>query len=121
MADLMRILSSNYMAVGSTPNSSHSKYVKVDPKSYQGIWSGTYANKQAFTLTISEVSGFRATVKYQSGAIIKYQNVLIKDQSFRIGDTKFTLIKAGVAQIKTALTNPATGRTTLATGNATLR
>ena len=72
-------------------------------------------NNQSFTIQVSNVSGFRAKAKYQSGAIVKYQDVLIKDNAFRVADTKFTLKRAGVAEIKTVMTNAATGASTLET------
>jgi hypothetical protein len=120
MADLMSILSANYKAIGSAAVPSRTKYVAVDPKLFQGTWSGTYADKKTFKITVSDVNGFRAQVRYQSGITFKYQSVLIKDGSFRVGDTKFTLgLKAGTAQIKNVVTDPATGRTFLDTAAAT--
>jgi hypothetical protein len=117
MADVMSILSANYKAAGlSVP--SKTAYVAVDPKLYQGNWTGTYADKKTFQITVSDVNGFRAQVKYQSGSTVKYQNVLIKDHSFRVGDTKFTLTKPGTAQIKNVVTDPATGSTYLDTATA---
>ncbi len=114
----MSILSANYRAAGlSVP--SKTAYVAVDPELYQGTWTGTYPDKKTFKLTVSDVNGFRAQVKYQSGSTVKYQSVLIKDQSFRIGDTKFMLTKAGKAQIKNVVTDPATGSTYLDTATAT--
>ena len=53
---------------------------------------GKYGNGQSFDVSISNVDGFRAKVKYQSGSTVKYQDVLIKDSSFRIGDSKFMVI-----------------------------
>jgi len=118
VADIMSILSANYKSAGlSVP--SKTAYVAVDPKLYQGTWSGTYPDKKTFKLTVSDVSGFRAQVKYQSGSTVKYQSVLIRDKSFRIGDTKFTLTKPGTAQIKNVITDPATGSTYLDTATAT--
>ena len=117
MADIMSILASSYTAAPITAPS-HSKYVNVDPKAYQGTWTGKYANNQAFTFSISDVSGFRAKVKYQSGSVVQYQDVLIRDGAFRIGDSKFTLTRAGVAQVKTVMTDPATGASTLETSFA---
>ena len=114
----MSILSANYKSAGlSVP--SKTAYVAVDPQLYQGTWTGTYPDKKTFKLTVSDVSGFRAQVKYQSGSTVKFQSVLIKDQSFRVGDTKFTLIKPGTAQIKNVITDPATGSTYLDTATAT--
>jgi hypothetical protein len=117
MADIMNILSQNY-ASATLSNPSSTPYTNVDPASYQGSWQGTYSDNQKFQFTISQVSGFRAQVKYQSGSTVQYQSVLIKDNSFRIGDSKFTLGSAGAAQIRTAITDPATGNTNLITGNA---
>src|SRR6202171_5043205 len=118
MADIMSILSANYKTVGSiTP--SKTKYVAVDPTLYQGSWTGKYANNKSFTITVSDVSGFHAKVKYQSDGTVKYQDVLIKDLSFRVGDTKFALTnKLGTAQIKNVVTDPATGSTYLDTATA---
>jgi hypothetical protein len=117
VAEIMSILSANYKAAGlSVP--SKTAYVAVDPKLYQGDWTGTYADKKTFQITVSNVSGFRAQVKYLSGGTVKYQSVLIKDQSFRVGDTKFILTKAGTAQIKNVITDPTTGSTYLDTATA---
>lgn len=136
MADIMSILQSSYSTAAlSTP--SNTPYTNVDPTSYQGTWEGTYSNNQKFQLTVSQVNGFRAQVKYQSGTTVQYQSVLIKDSSFRVGDTKFTLTKAqtpataatdtdpavdaqgGTASIRTAITDPVTGSTNLITATAT--
>jgi hypothetical protein len=117
LADIMGILSANYKTVGlSVP--SKTPYVAVDPKLYEGSWTGKYANNKSFTITVSDVSGFRGQVKYQSDSTVKYQSVLIKDLSFRVGDTKFTLTKLGTAQVKNVVTDPATGTTFLDTATA---
>src|SRR5438445_10265231 len=118
MADMMGILSSAYKAVGSAVPSK-TKYVAVDPALFEGTWTGTYADKKTFTITVSDVSGFRAQVRYQSGGTVKNQTVLIKDRSFRFGDTKFLLVKPGTATIKNVVTDPAKGSTFLDTGPAT--
>ena len=117
MADLMSLLSANYKTVGLTVPSK-TPYVAVDPALYQGNWTGKYANNKSFKVTISDVSGFRAKVHYQSDGTSKYQDVLIKDKSFRVGDTKFTLTATGKAQIKNVVTDPATGGTFLDTAFA---
>ena len=119
MADIMSILSANYKTVGLTVPTK-TPYVAVDPALYQGSWTGKYANNKAFTITVSDVNGFHAKVKYQSDSTVKYQDVLIKDLAFRVGDTKFTLTnKLGTAQIKNVVTDPATGSTYLDTATAT--
>jgi hypothetical protein len=115
MADVMSILSSSYAT--QTPVTA-GKYVNVDPEQYQGSWTGTYADKKTFKIDISQVNGFRAQVKYQSGGTVKYQQVLIKDSSFRVGDTKFYLTADGKATIKNAVSDAATGSTYLDTAYA---
>jgi hypothetical protein len=120
MADMMSILSSAYKAAGAGGVPLNTKYVAVDPALYQGTWSGTYANKKTFKITVSDVNGFRAQVKYESAGTVKYQSVLIKDLSFRVGDTKMTLSnKLGTAQVKNVVTDPVTGTTYLDTAAAT--
>ena len=117
MADVTSILSASYKSAGqSVP--SKTKYVAVDPALFQGTWKGTYANKKTFTISVADVNGFRAQVKYTSDSTVKYQNVLIKDNSFRVGDTKFTLTKPGTAQIKNVVVDPASGTTFLDTATA---
>ena len=118
MADLLGIISANYVKVGATVNQSKTPYVPVDAPSYEGTWSGKYANNDSFTLQVSNVIGFRAKVRYQSGATVKYQDVLIKDNAFKFGDSKFTLTKQGTAQLKTVMTNAATGAQSLETAYA---
>lgn len=118
MADLLGIMSSNYLAVGASSRAAGSKYVNVDPEAFQGTWSGKYANNQKFEIQVSDLQGFRAKVKYQSGAVLKSQDVLIRDNSFRIADSKFVLTRPGVAQVKTVLTNASTGASSLETAVA---
>ena len=120
MADFFSILSNSYMTAP-MPSSSSGKYVPVDPKLYSGTWTGAYSTGEKFSFTISQVQGFRARVKYQSGTgPIQFQDVLIKNSSFRIGDSKFLLVKPGQAQIGTVVTNPATGASVLNKATATL-
>jgi lipocalin len=118
MSDIFSVLQSAYASAPLTPTS-NKPYTAVDPKSYQGTWQGTYSNDQKFEFTVSQVNGFRAQVKYQSGSTVQYQQVLIRDSSFRIGNTKFSLTGTGKAQIGNAVTDPVTGNTSLVTGNAT--
>ena len=117
MADIFGIISAGYVKVGTTLPSK-TPYVAVDPPTFQGTWTGKYANNQQFTVSVSNVVGFRAKVKYQSGSTVKYQDVLIKDNAFRIGDSKFTVTKPGKAQIKTVVTSPVDGSTVLDTAYA---
>ena len=118
MSNIWNIISSNYVTVGGiTP--SNSKYVAVDPAQFEGKWSGKYGNGTSFDVSISNVNGFRAKVKYQSGSTFKYQDVLIKDNSFRIGDSKFMVTGNNAAQIATVASSPVTGVSTLEKAAAT--
>jgi hypothetical protein len=115
MADVLSILSSSYRTTVPTTST---KYVDVNPDAFKGSWEGAYADKKKFKIDISQISGFRAQVKYSSGSTVKYQQVLIKDNTFRVGDTKFALTANNKATIKTAVTDPATGSTYLDTAYA---
>jgi hypothetical protein len=119
MSDVMSILAAAYKSNTMSAAPSKSKYVAVDPKLYEGTWTGKYANNKSFTIAISNVDGFHAKVRYQSEGTVKYQDVLIKDQAFRIGDSKFTLTSNGKAQVKNVITDAASGQTYLDTAYAT--
>ena len=118
MSDIMSVIANAYATAPLTPTTT--KYTPVDAKSYQGTWEGTYSNNQQFKITISDVNGFRAQVKYQSGGTTQYQQVLIGNSSFRIGNSKFVLSGTGKAVVYNAVTDPTTGDTSLVQGNATL-
>jgi hypothetical protein len=120
MSDLMSIIQSNYLTVGSSMSTtSNSKYVAVDPASYQGTWTGQYGTGKDFTISVSDVSGFKAKVKYESGSTVNYGQVLIKDSSFRIGDSKFVLEGSGKALVATAVTDPISGNVSVQQAYAT--
>lgn len=117
MADIFSTIASGYTSAGlSIP--SRSKYVSVDPSAYEGVWTGKYANNSSYKFSISNVNGFRAKVRYESGATVQYQDVLIRDNAFRIGNSKFTLARAGVALIRTVVTSPVNGSNVLNTSYA---
>src|ERR1700754_4413751 len=118
MSDIMSVIASSYATTPLTPTTT--KYTNVDPKQYEGTWEGTYSNNQKFKITVSDVNGFRAQVKYQSGTTTQYQQVLIGNSSFRIGDSKFVLTGNGQATVYNAVTDAATGNTSLVQGSATL-
>jgi hypothetical protein len=121
MADVTSILASSYRSGSLSAAPSKTKYVAVDPKLYDGTWTGKYANNKSFSIQISDVNGFHAKVRYASGGTVKFQEVLIKGGAFRVGDTKFTLIGQGKAQIKNVVTDPVTGSTYLDTAYAALQ
>ena len=118
MADMMAILSASYKSAGLTVPSK-TPYVAVEPTLYEGSWTGKYPDNKTFKISVSNVTGFRAKVSYQSGTTTKYQDVLIKDNAFRVGDTKFTLVANNKALIKNVVADPATGGTFLDQAYAT--
>jgi hypothetical protein len=120
MGDIFSVLAAGYT---STPPAipSRTTYVPVDATLWEGTWKGAYSTGEKFSFTVSNVEGFRAKVRYQSGnGPIKYQDVLIKDNAFKMGDSKFLLSKAGHGTMKTVVTNPATGQSTLNSAPADL-
>jgi hypothetical protein len=118
MSDLMSVIANAYATQPLTPTTT--KYTNVDPKSYEGTWQGTYSNNQSFKISITNVNGFRAQVKYQSDGTTQYQQVLIGNSSFRIGNSKFVLTGTGKATVYNAVTSATTGDTSLVQGSATL-
>ena len=82
MSDIMSILSTAYKSNVLSSTSGSSKYVAVDSSLYQGNWSGTYPDGKTFSLNISQVSGFRAQIHYQSGGTSQYQQGA--DQGFLV-------------------------------------
>jgi len=123
LSDIFSVLQSAYASQSLNPAATAGKYVPVQASDYQGTWRGTYQTASGggtpFSFTISNVSGFKAQVKYQSGATVQYQSVLIKNGSFRVGDTQFTLAGSGTAQIKNVLTSPIDGSLSVETAEAT--
>lgn len=122
----MSILQNNYVTAGENISStSNTKYVPVNADDYQGTWTGQYGTGAKFTLQVSDVQGFRAKVKYQSGSTVNYGEVLIKDSKFRIGDSQFNLAQAGTngsggsAVMSTAITDPVSGNVTVQRAYAT--
>jgi hypothetical protein len=112
MADLMSIIAANYKTVGMTVPTK-TPYVAVDPALYEGSWTGKYPDQKTFKITVSNVTGFRAKVQYQSGGTSKFQEVLIKDNGFRVGESKISLTANNKALIKNVVTDPASGQTYL--------
>jgi hypothetical protein len=100
-----------------------SKFANVDPKQWQGTWTATDSKGKPVTLTISNVSGFRATVRFQSTESgLQTGRVLINTNNvFRIGDSQIQLVSAGKLTISTVVTDPTTGNQSIETDHATLK
>jgi len=113
MADIMGILQSGYTATPQSLFSPGSKFANVDPTKYEGTWTGKDYKNQPFTISITKVSGYRASVTLQSSSGLQFQRAFITTKdSFRIGDSSFTLTGDGIARLTTIVTNPATGTQT---------
>jgi hypothetical protein len=111
MSGIMSILQSSYSAAA-TPSliSPGDKFAPVDPTQYQGTWTGKDYQNQPVTISITNVSGYRASVTLQTSAGLQYQRALITTKgTFRIGNSQFTLTGTGAAQISTIVTDPTTG------------
>jgi hypothetical protein len=106
----MSILQSSYTAAPQSLISPGDKFANVDPTKYQGTWTGKDYTNQPVTISITKVSGYRASVTLQTSAGLQYQRALITTKgTFRIGDSQFTLTGTGTAQINTIVTDPTTG------------
>jgi hypothetical protein len=110
MSSIMSILQTAYAAAPQSVISPGDKFANVDPTKYQGTWTGKdYAN-QPVTISITKVSGYRASVTLQTSAGLQFQRALITTKgTFRIGDSQFKLTGTGAAQINTIVTDPTTG------------
>jgi hypothetical protein len=123
MTDIMSILQSSYSGASQSLIPTGARFAKVDPKQWQGTWTGTDYNKQPFTITISNVSGYRANVKFQSASGgLQTQRVFITTKNlFRIGDSQIQLTGKGKATVSTVITDPTTGNQQMETDHATLQ
>lgn len=123
MADIMSILQSSYTTPSQSPVPTGAKFAKVDPTQWQGDWTGTDYNKKPFTIAISNVSGYRANVRFESAAGgLQTQRVFITTKNlFRIGDSQVQLTGDGKMTVSTVVTDPTTGRQSLETDHATLQ
>jgi hypothetical protein len=110
MSSIMSILQSSYSATPQNLVSPGDKFANVDPTKYQGSWTGKDYKNQPVTISITKVSGYRASVTLQTSAGLQYQRALITTKgTFRIGDSQFTLTGSGKANIATIVTDPTTG------------
>jgi hypothetical protein len=121
MSDIFATLSSAYAAnTASSQFSLGSKFSNVDPTQWQGTWTGTDAEKQPYTISISNVKGYRADVIYKGSQGFQHARVFIANQStFRLGDSRFILTSKGKASLASVVTNPYDGSQTIQQSIAT--
>jgi hypothetical protein len=120
-SSILTILQNSYSTPSQFPPGS--KFAKVDPTQWQGTWTATDSNGKPVTLAISNVSGYRANVRFttadgglQSGRVLINTNGV-----FRIGDSQMQLTAAGKLTISTVITDATTGKQSIETDHATLQ
>ena len=94
----MSILSASYSAASQTQSliPVGAKFAPVDPTKYQGTWTGKDPLGQPFSLKITDVSGYRANVTFESSSGLQYAKVFItSNNSFRIGEFQFHAVVDG--------------------------
>jgi hypothetical protein len=121
--DIFSILQSAYTAPTQVSIPPGSKFANVDPTQWQGNWSGKDSNGKAITLKISNVSGYRASVRFQSADTgLQVGRVYINTNGvFRIGNSQMQLTSAGKMTISTVITDATTGNESMETDYATLQ
>ncbi|MGA2996315.1 hypothetical protein [Bradyrhizobium sp.] len=120
-SNILTILQNSYSTPSQFPPGS--KFAKVDPTQWQGTWTATDSNGKPVTLAISNVSGYRANVRFTTAdGGLQTGRVLINTNGvFRIGDSQMQLTAAGKMTISTVITNSTTGNQSIETDHATLQ
>ena len=120
-SNILTILQNSYSTPSQFPPGS--KFAKVDPTKWQGTWTATDSNGKPVTLAISNVSGYRANVRFTTAeGGLQTGRVLINTNGiFRIGDSQMQLTAAGKMTISTVITDATTGKQSIETDHATLQ
>jgi hypothetical protein len=121
--NIFSILQSSYTPVSQASIPPGSKFANVDPTLYQGTWTATDSNGKPVTLTISNVQGYRANVRFQSadGGLQTGRVYINTNGVFRIGDSQVQVTSPGKMTISTVVTDPTTGNQSMETDHATLQ
>lgn len=122
--NIFSILQSAYQPATQVSIPPGSKFANVDPTLYQGTWTAKDSNGKAVTLTISNVQGYRANVRFQSadGGLQTGRIYINTNGVFRIGDfPQMQVTSAGKMTINTVITDPTTGNELMETDYATLQ
>lgn len=120
-SNIITILQNSYSTPSQFPPGS--KFAKVDPTQWQGTWTATDSNGKPVTLAISNVSGYRANVRFTTAdGGLQTGRVLINTNGiFRIGNSQMQLTAAGKLTISTVITDATTGKQSIETDHATLK
>jgi hypothetical protein len=121
--NIFSILQSAYSAPTQASIPPGSKFAPVKPATFQGTWTAKDSNGKPVTLTISNVSGYRANVRFQTadGGLQTGRVYINTDGIFRIGNSQMQLTAAGKMTISTVITDPTTGNQSMETDHATLQ
>jgi hypothetical protein len=121
--NIFSILQSSYTAPTQASIPPGSKFAKVDATQWQGTWTTKDSNGKPVTLTISNISGYRANVRFQTAdSGLQTGRVYINTNNvFRIGNSQIQLTSAGKITISTVITDPTTGNESMETDHATLQ
>ncbi len=98
-----------------------SKFAPVNAATFQGTWTGTDSNGKPVTLTISNISGYRANVRFQTADTgLQTGRVFINTNGvFRIGNSQMAFTGSGKMTISTVITDPTTGNQSIETDHVT--
>ena len=120
-SNILTILQNSYSTPAQFPPGS--KFAKVDPTQWQGTCTTKDSNGKPVTLTISNVSGYRANVRFQSadGGLQTGRVAINTNNVFRIGNSQMQLTGAGKMTISSVITDSATGNESIETDHATLQ
>jgi hypothetical protein len=100
-----------------------SKFANVDPTQWKGTWTATDSNRKPVTLAISNISGYRANVRFTTadGGLQTGRVMINTNGIFRIGNSQMQLTGAGKMTISTVITDATTGNQSIETDHATLQ
>lgn len=122
-SNIFSILQSSYQPATQVSIPPGSKFAPVNPATFQGTWSGTNSNGKPVTLTMSNISGYRANVRFQTAdGGLQTGRVYINTQGiFRIGNSQMQFTGSGKMTISTVITDPTTGNQSMETDYVTLQ
>ncbi|MGA2057553.1 MAG: hypothetical protein ABSG88_19860 [Bradyrhizobium sp.] len=123
ISSLFSALQSNYTATPQVSIPPGSKFANVDAAQWKGTWTATDSTGKPVTLTVLNVNGYRATVRFQtaSGGLQTGRVLINTNGVFRIGNSQIQLVSAGKLTISTVVTNQNTGQQSIETDHATLQ
>src|SRR6185437_5373344 len=122
-SNIFTILQSSYQPVTQVSIPPGSKFAPVNAATFQGTWSGKDSNGKPVTLTISNIQGYRANVRFQTadGGLQTGRAYINTQGVFRIGDSQMTFTGSGKMTINTVITDPTTGNQSMETDYVTLQ